>query len=134
HANGTPDHKEEMRYKSVGGYFILIARVEILDGKPVHVSSRGLSPCIVLLEEALTGEVDLRNWPEVIKQRRDHQSEPDSGECSLQGEKKHEERSRRREAKQQNIKYKRRVVKERLDLAEGRAKELILGADEGDEE
>ena len=74
-----------MRHKSVGGYFILIASVEILDGKParaelpqfldkeslqVHVSSRGLSPCIVLLEEALTGEVDLRNWPEVIKQRR----------------------------------------------------------------
>ena len=95
HANGAPDHKEELR--SVGGYFILIANKEILEGKPARASVLAYHSTltkwvcrstlaaeashlaeaveagdwiIVLLEEALTGDIDLRNWPEVIRQRR----------------------------------------------------------------
>ena len=33
HANGTPEKDEQMRYRSVGGYFLLVANPEILDGR-----------------------------------------------------------------------------------------------------
>ncbi|CAE7413384.1 RE2, partial [Symbiodinium necroappetens] len=97
HANGTPEHDEKMRYRSVGGYFILLANKGILEGKEVKAnilafnSGQTKRVCrstlaaeashlaeaveagdwiIVVLEEALTGKVDLRNWPEVIQQRQ----------------------------------------------------------------
>lgn len=38
HANGTPDHNEALKYRSVGGYFILIADPEMLQGKPVKAN------------------------------------------------------------------------------------------------
>ena len=96
HANGTPEHDETMRYRSVGGYFILLANKGILEGKEVRAnilafhSGQTKRVCrstlaaeashlaeaveagdwiIVVLEEALTGKVDLKNWPEVIQQR-----------------------------------------------------------------
>ena len=98
HANGTPDHKAEMKYKSVGGYFILIANPEILEeggtGRAnilCYHSSLTKRVCrstlaaeashlaeaveagdwvIVLLEEALSGELNLAAWPEIIEKRR----------------------------------------------------------------
>lgn len=36
HANGTPERNEQMRYKSVGGFFILIANRGILTGESVR--------------------------------------------------------------------------------------------------
>ncbi|CAE7206636.1 unnamed protein product [Symbiodinium sp. CCMP2456] len=97
HANGTPEHDEKVRYRSVGGYFILLANKGILEGKQVKAnvlafnSGQTKRVCrstlaaeashlaeaveagdwiIVVLEEALTGKVDLQNWPEVIQQRQ----------------------------------------------------------------
>ena len=98
HANGTPDHKEEMKYKSVGGYFILVANKEILEeGGEARAnilafhSSLTKRVCrstlaaeashlaeaveagdwiIVLLEEALSGELDLSSWPSIVERRR----------------------------------------------------------------
>ena len=35
HANGTPEHDDIQRYRSVGGYYILIANPEVLEGKAV---------------------------------------------------------------------------------------------------
>ena len=96
HANGTPEHNQLMRYRSVGGYFIIAANPEILDGKEVrcnilcYQSGQTKRVCrstlaaeashlaeaveagdwlIVLLEEALSGEVDLKNWSKVIEKR-----------------------------------------------------------------
>ena len=96
HANGTPDHNEAMRYRSVGGYFILVANPGILEGKTVKANilayysgvtkrvcrstlaaeASHLAEAVemgdwvtVLLEEALTGELDLKNWPDVIARR-----------------------------------------------------------------
>ena len=96
HANGTPDYKEEMKYKSVGGYFILAANPGILEGAEVRAdvlafhSTQTKRVCrstlaaeashlaeaveagdwiIVLLEEALSGKVDLKNWADVIEER-----------------------------------------------------------------
>ena len=96
HANGTPDHNEVLRYRSVGGYFILVANAEILEGKEARAniigyhSSQTKRVCrstlaaeashlaeaveagdwaIVLLEEALTGQVDLKNWDKLIEKR-----------------------------------------------------------------
>ena len=96
HANGTPEHDEKVRYRSVGGYFILLANKGILEGREVRANVLAFSSgqtkrvcrstlaaeashlaeaveagdwIIVVLEEALTGKVDLRNWPEVIQQR-----------------------------------------------------------------
>ena len=231
HANGTPGHKEELRYRSVGGYFILIANKEILDGKPARAnvlayhSTLTKRVCrstlaaeashlaeaveagdwiIVLLEEALTGDIDPRNWPEVIRRRRrahitdarsvydylqkdststssdkrmaiegallretvrqegvevlwvdgaqnianvltKHGAEKDtlrdflrSGMMSFSQtpenmaikEKKREERAKRKVAKQQNQEFKDRVIRERLDVAEGRAKQIPTDNDE----
>jgi hypothetical protein len=36
HANGTPERDEKMRYRSVGGFFLLLANPEILDGEEVR--------------------------------------------------------------------------------------------------
>ena len=96
HANGTPDHNEALKYRSVGGYFILIADPEILQGKPAKANvlafHSGMTKRVcrstlaaeashlaeaveagdwitVLLEEALTGSLDLRGWPEIIGRR-----------------------------------------------------------------
>ena len=97
HANGTPEHDEVQRYRSVGGYYILIANPGVLEGKTVRAnvlafnSSQTKRVCrstlaaeashlsesiecgdwiIVVLHEALHGSVDLRNWTEVIEKRR----------------------------------------------------------------
>lgn len=96
HANGTPERNEAMRYRSVGGHFILLANPKILEGEEVRCnilafhSSQTKRVCrstlaaeashlaeaveagdwiIVLLEEALTGHVDLKNWTEIIERR-----------------------------------------------------------------
>ena len=96
HANGTPDHNEVLRYRSVGGHFILVANAEILKGKEARAniigyhSSQTKRVCrstlaaeashlaeaveagdwaIVLLEEALTGQLDLKNWDKLIEKR-----------------------------------------------------------------
>ena len=96
HANGTPERNEQMRYRSVGGYFILVADKRILDGDSVRCNvicfhsgqtkrvcrstlaaeASHLAEAVeagdwitVLIEEALTGEVDLKNWSELIERR-----------------------------------------------------------------
>ncbi|CAE7892999.1 RE1, partial [Symbiodinium sp. KB8] len=96
HANGSPDHNDIMRYRSVGGYFILVANSCILEGKPSRANvlafhsgqtkrvcrstlaaeASHLAEAVeagdwltVLLEEALTNEVNLKSWPEVIERR-----------------------------------------------------------------
>ena len=38
HANGTPEHDEIQRYRSIGGYYILIANPEVLEGKAVRAN------------------------------------------------------------------------------------------------
>ena len=85
-----------MRYRSVGGYFILLAKKEILDGKEARCNivsfHSGLTKRVcrstlaaeashlaeaveagdwvsVLLEEALTGCVDPKNWQDVVHRR-----------------------------------------------------------------
>eukprot|EP00435_Cladocopium_sp_Y103_P025818 s3297_g6.t1 len=97
HANGTPERDSLVRYRSVGGYFVLLANPEIMDDQPARANvlafHSGVTKrvcrstlaaeashlaeaveagdwCIVLLEEALTGDIDLRNWPEVIQRRK----------------------------------------------------------------
>ena len=97
HANGTPEHNEQLRYRSIGGYFILLANPEILEGKEARCnvitfhSSLTKRVCrstlaaeashlaeavesgdwiAVLLEEALTGKLDLKNWSEVVERRQ----------------------------------------------------------------
>ena len=96
HANGTPEKDEQMRYRSVGGYFILAANPGILKGETVRCNvlayHSGVTKrvcrstlaaeashlaeavetgdwIIVLMEEALTGHVDLRNWTDIIEKR-----------------------------------------------------------------
>ena len=96
HANGTPERDEKVRYRSVGGFFLLLANPEILDGAEVRCnilsfqSSMTKRVCrstlaaeashlaeavesgdwaAVLLEEALSGEVDLQNWAAVVQKR-----------------------------------------------------------------
>ena len=96
HANGTPD-RGDMRYRSVGGYFIMIAEKGILNGEESRCNilsfHSGVTKrvcrstlaaeashlaeaveagdwIIVLLEEALSGDVDLKNWHEAIERRQ----------------------------------------------------------------
>ena len=96
HANGTPEKNEQMRYRSVGGYFILAANPGILEDQEVRCNilayHSGLTKrvcrstlaaeashlaeavetgdwIIVLLEEALTGRLDLRSWTDIIEKR-----------------------------------------------------------------
>ena len=96
HANGTPDHNEILRYRSVGGYFILAASPGLLEGQTVRANilachsgqtkrvcrstlaaeASHLAEAVesgdwiaVLLEEALVGDLDLKNWPEIVERR-----------------------------------------------------------------
>ena len=48
-------------------------------------------------------------------------------------EKKREERAKRKEVKHQNQELKDRVIRERLDVAEERAKDIHLGADDDED-
>lgn len=97
HANGVPERDDIMRYRSIGGYFVLIANKEVLEDKPARANVMCFHSsqtkrvcrstlaaeashlaeaveagdwCICLLEEALTGNLDLKNWPDVIRRRR----------------------------------------------------------------
>ena len=97
HANGTPESDERMRYRSVGGYFVLIANAGILEDKEVRAnvlyfhSGQTKRVCrstlaaeashlaegvetgdwlAVLLEEALVGDIDLQRWPEIVDARK----------------------------------------------------------------
>eukprot|EP00435_Cladocopium_sp_Y103_P040884 s349_g11.t1 len=97
HANGTPEKNAQMRYRSVGGYFILIADRRILEGETVRCNilsfhsgqtkrvcrstlaaeASHLAEAVecgdwvtVLIEEALTGDVDLENWSSLIERRQ----------------------------------------------------------------
>ncbi len=36
HVNGTPENDEIKRYRSIGGFFLVIANPEVLDGKPAR--------------------------------------------------------------------------------------------------
>ena len=96
HANGTPDHNEILRYRSVGGYFILAASPGLLEGETVRANilaynsgqtkrvcrstlaaeASHLAEAVesggwitVLLEEALVGDLDLKNWPDILERR-----------------------------------------------------------------
>ena len=97
HANGTPEKDEILRYRSVGGYFMLIANPEILEDKPVRANILSFYSgqtkrvcrstlaaeashlaeaveagdwCCCLLEEALNDSLNLKDWPSVIHKRR----------------------------------------------------------------
>ena len=96
HANGTPEKDDILRYRSVGGYYILIGDPSVLEGETVRAnlicyhSSQTKRVCrstlaaeashlsesieagdwiAVLLHEAFHGSVDLKNWPQIIEQR-----------------------------------------------------------------
>ena len=96
HASGTPERDEIMRYRSVGGYFVLVGNKEILEDKPARANvltfysgqtkrvcrstlaaeASHLAEavecgdwCACLLEEALTGDSNLKDWPSVIQRR-----------------------------------------------------------------
>lgn len=96
HANGTPERDEVLRYRLVGGCFILIADSCILEAKEARCNiiafhssllkrvcrstlaaeASHLAEAVqtgdwiaVLLEEAMTGNVDLKNWSEVVEAR-----------------------------------------------------------------
>ena len=97
HANGTPEKDDIIRYRSVGGYFLLLANPEVLSDQEARANiiafQSGVTKrvcrstlaaeashlaeaveagdwCAVLLEEALTGEIDLQNWPLVVQRRQ----------------------------------------------------------------
>ena len=97
HANGTPEHDDVLRYRSVGGHFILLGNPEILEGQEARCnvltfrSSLTKRVCrstlaaeashlaeavevgdwiAVVLEEALVGEVDLKHWDEIVERRQ----------------------------------------------------------------
>ena len=97
HANGTPEKDGILRYRSVGGYFLLLANPEILENQPAkavilafhssqtkRVCRSTLAAeashlaeaveagdwCCCLLEEALLGELNLRDWPSIIHKRQ----------------------------------------------------------------
>ena len=96
HANGTPEKDDILRYRSVGGYFIMLANPEILQeearcniicfhsGQTKRVCRSTLAAeashlaeaveagdwVTALLEEALNGNIDLRNWSSVIEKRQ----------------------------------------------------------------
>ena len=97
HANGTPEKDSVLRYRSIGGYFVLLADPQVLEGKEgrcniisyhssltkrvcrstLAAEASHLAEAVeagdwiaVLLEEALTGDLDLRNWSEVVERRQ----------------------------------------------------------------
>lgn len=88
--DGTPEKDDLARYRSVGGFFLMIANEEILEGKEARANilafHSGMTKrvcrstlaaeasrlaeavesgdwCIVLLEEAFSGEMNLKDWP-----------------------------------------------------------------------
>ena len=97
HANGTPEYDDVLRYRSVGGHFILLANPEILEGQEARCiiltfrSSLTKRVCrstlaaeashlaeavevgdwiAVVLEEGLVAEVDLKHWDEIVERRQ----------------------------------------------------------------
>ena len=96
HANGTPEKNKQVRHRSVGGYFILAANLEILEGKEARCNilsyhsgqtkrvcgstlaaeASHLAEAVEAGEdhgtvgEALTRKVDLKNWSHVIERRQ----------------------------------------------------------------
>ena len=95
--HGTPEKDDILRYRSVGGYFIMLANPEILQdqearsniicfhsGQTKRVCRSTLAAeashlaeaveagdwVMALLEEALNGNIDLRNWSSVIEKRQ----------------------------------------------------------------
>ena len=38
HANGVPERDDIMRYRSIGGYFVLVANKEVLEDKPARAN------------------------------------------------------------------------------------------------
>ena len=97
HANGTPENDNIMKYRSVGGYFLLLAQPGILEGREVRAnmlafqSSQTKRVCrstlaaeaahlaetveagdwlTVLLAEALYGKVDLKQWEQIVEERQ----------------------------------------------------------------
>lgn len=96
HANGTPENDGIMKYRSVGGYYILLADAGILSGEEVRAniltyhSTQTKRVCrstlaaeaahlaeaveagdwvIVLLQEAIKGEIDLKHWDSIVESR-----------------------------------------------------------------
>jgi len=96
HANGTPENDNIMKYRSVGGYFLLLANPGVLEGEEVRAnmmsfqSSQTKRVCrstlaaeaahlaeaiesgdwlAVVLEEALYGDIDLKNWDRIVERR-----------------------------------------------------------------
>eukprot|EP00435_Cladocopium_sp_Y103_P062943 s518_g24.t1 len=95
HANGTPEKNAQMRYRSVGGSFALIAdrkmrkgrqfdaTCSVFTGQTKRVCRSTLAAeashlaeaeecgdsVTVLIEETLTGDVDLKNWSSLIERR-----------------------------------------------------------------
>ena len=97
HANGTPEKDDILRYRSVGGYFVLVCNKEVLEDQPARANvlcfhssqtkrvcrstlaaeASHLAEaveagdwCICLLEEALTDQLNLKDWPEAIRRRK----------------------------------------------------------------
>ena len=97
HANGTPEKDNIMKYRSVGGYFLMLANPGILKGESVRAnvlayqSTQTKRVCrstlaaeaahlaeavehgdwlIVVLAEALYGQIDLKNWEKIVEERK----------------------------------------------------------------
>ncbi|CAE8678310.1 unnamed protein product [Polarella glacialis] len=74
HANGAPSHDDIARYKSVGGYFLVLANPEVLNGKEAasHLAEAIESAdwLVVLLEEVMSEDLDLKNWQDVVFRRK----------------------------------------------------------------
>ena len=96
HANGQPERDEIMRYRSVGGYFLLVVERKVLLGLPglaalmdwrssqtqrvcrstlaaeaAHLSESLESAewLCVLLDECLNGNTDLKEWMRTVSER-----------------------------------------------------------------
>ena len=97
HANGVPEGDNIKRYQSIGGYYLFLANKEILDGRPARANMIGfhssqtkrvcrstlaaeashLSEAVeagdwlaVLVDEALHGKQNLKDWDKVVEARR----------------------------------------------------------------
>lgn len=97
HANGTPENDSIMKYRSVGGYFLMLANPGVLEGKAARANMMAyqssqtkrvcrstlaaeashLSSAVeagdwlsVLLAECLEGDIDLKNWDKIVEARR----------------------------------------------------------------
>ena len=96
HANGTPETDGILKYRSVGGYFLMLANPGILTGETVRpnilsfqsqqtkrvcrstlaAEAAHLAEAVeagdwlaVLLAEALEGDIDLKNWDKIVESR-----------------------------------------------------------------